>query len=194
MCRDFDYCGPLVSQAVKMLKGIRKARAALDAAMVPPFSLAKLRKALEACGRVGYIQAGTRYAEAVELKSKVERVEVDLEEAKISWDQAKLEAVLVLCDERIYAGHQFRGPLEEACREALVKVSPSSLSAFPANAVAHVVVCLIVSLSLSQCQVIFMNEVFNSAHKFCIEAEVSANPLSARFLTAPFSCFVSLES
>lgn len=123
MCREFNYCGPLVGQAVKMLKGIRKARAALDTAMVPPFALSKLRKALELCGRAGYIQAGTRYAECVELKAKVEKVETELEAAKVSWDQARLERVLALCDERIYAGHQFRGPLEEACRDALTKVA-----------------------------------------------------------------------
>ena len=58
-----------------MLKGIRKARAACDKALTPPFSSALLLKAIQLCGQVGYIQADTRYNECVVLQRKVEVVE-----------------------------------------------------------------------------------------------------------------------
>eukprot|EP00040_Diaphanoeca_grandis_P036460 m.232435 g.232435 ORF g.232435 m.232435 type:complete len:1418 (-) comp33622_c0_seq1:24-4277(-) len=122
MCKEFGYAGPLVSQAIRMLKGIRKSKAAINKALTRPYATAALRKAIAVCGQTGYTQAETRYSDCVNLLANVEEVENDLIEAKDSWNQKLLEAVIVKCDRRVFLGHKYRGPLEEACRDALKKV------------------------------------------------------------------------
>ena len=122
MCREFDYTGPPALKAIKMLKGLRKAKAALEKALTPPLNPVLVRKACLACEKVGYIQSHTRYSECVEMVDKLERCHALLEAAVNSWDQAKLEHAIAEAEKPQYMGGPYNCRLADQCKDALKRV------------------------------------------------------------------------
>ena len=89
-------------EAIKLLKRLRKVKAALEKCLRPPFNYVEARKAVVKCEQIGYIQDHTPYSDVVRLAASLERTHEMLEEAKDSWDEDKLERAIAEASKTLY--------------------------------------------------------------------------------------------
>ena len=122
MASEFAYAGPLVVQAIQLLKKLRKVKAALEKALRPPFNHSECRRTVEKCEQIGYIQDHTPYGDVVRLSGALDRTHEVLHAAKDSWDEEQIERAIAEADKPQFHGHAWDCKLADDCRYQLKKV------------------------------------------------------------------------
>jgi hypothetical protein len=123
MCSAIKYDAESVQSARKMLKNIKKARKGVEKALVPPYKVDWLKKAVDFCMNINFTSFDG-FVLCNAIRQSVTTARQMLEDGQAKKDQQLLEQALFFCyDTKNFNGHKYKCTLESECKELLERVT-----------------------------------------------------------------------